>query len=229
MIYLILLLVVLAIIIGPQLWVKRVISKHNNPRDDIPGSGGQFAHHLLHKLELADKVNVEATDGGDHYDPRDKKVRLGKNHYECNSITALTIAAHEVGHAMQDAENNRWLNLRSRLVILAGMVEKVAPVALTLAPILLAVTRSPLLSFAVLTIGFAAIALTSLMHFITLPVELDASFNKALPILREGGYLPQDEDYQAAHSILRAAAMTYVAQSLFNLLNIGYWMRILLR
>ena len=229
MLYILLAIIIIALLVLPQWAIIHTLKKHNIPRDDIPGTGGQFAHHLLERLNLADSVKAEPCDGGDHYDPKAKAVRLGHNHFSNNSIAALTIAAHEVGHAMQDAEDNRWLTLRSRLVRIAVVMEKAAPVALTAAPLLLALTRSPLLSFLVLLVGFLSIAFSTLLHFITLPVELDASFNKALPILVEGDYLPRPEDYHSARTLLRAAALTYVAQSLFNLLNVGYWLRILRR
>ncbi|HEY9032845.1 MAG TPA: zinc metallopeptidase [Pseudomonadales bacterium] len=229
MIYLLLALLLIGLLVMPRLAIIHTLKKHNIARADIPGSGGQFAGHLLKRLALADDVSVEAVDGGDHYDPQAKTVRLGRDHFDRHSLAALVVAAHEVGHALQHAENNRWLALRQQLLNAAQLIEKIAPLTLTIAPLLLAVTRSPLLSFVVLAIGFLSIAMTTLLHLLTLPVELDASFNKALPLLVDGNYLPQPDDYPKARTLLRAAALTYVAQSLFNLLNIAYWLRLLRR
>ena len=227
MLFLILIIILLAIFIGPQLLVTSVLKRHNQPRDDIPGTGGEFANHLIHKLDLASKVKVEPTEQGDHYDPSSKTVALSPLFFQQNSLTAIVVAAHEVGHAMQDAENNRWMRLREKLLIVAHVIEKIAPLTLAIAPIALWITKAPGLSLFIFFIGFLSIAMTTLLHLLTLPVELDASFNKALPLLEKGNYLPTADDHKAAHSILRAAALTYVAQSLFNLLNIGYWLRLL--
>lgn len=227
MIYLLLFIVVIAILLLPQYWVQRVIQRHNQERADIKGSGAEFARHLLLGLNL--DVEVEETDSGDHYDPVDKKVRLSQAHYNQRSLAAMVIAAHEVGHAIQDAQEDKLFIRRIRLAKLAFWVQKIAPIALSISPIFLALTKSPILSFFTLLIGVAAVGLGSLVHFLTLPVEFDASFNKALPILKEGAYFDNKADYAAAHAILKAAAFTYVAASLYNLLNLAYWLRLLRR
>jgi Zn-dependent membrane protease YugP len=90
------------------------------------------------------------------------------------------------------------------------------------------VARIPQVSFLMFFIGFLSMALSTLVHFVTLPVELDASFNKALPVLKQGGYLRED-DLPHARRILKAAALTYVAGSLASLLNLSRWIAILRR
>ncbi len=229
MVYLLLALIALAVLAGPQIWVAHILKRYNKPDKNIAGTGGQFAQHLLKQLSLSDKVKVVESAAGDFYDPAAKTVNLGPDHFNQQSLAAITIAAHEIGHAIQDAENNNLLRKRQRLVTLSLMIEKIAPIALAITPILLAITKSPLISALTFLIAALSISTTSMMHFITLPVELDASFNKAMPILEKGSYFKSKKEYRAAKRILRAAAMTYVAQSLFNLLNIGYWLRILRR
>ena len=96
-----------------------------------------------------------------------------------------------------------------------------------LIPVAALVTRSPAAGLLVFLIGFGSLFLTTLVHLVTLPVELDASFNKALPILAEG-YLEKRE-LPAARRILRAAALTYLAGSLASLLNLGRWLVLLRR
>jgi hypothetical protein len=86
--------------------------------------------------------------------------------------------------------------------------------------------RSPAAIFAMIALGILLLAVRVLVHFFTLPVEYDASFNKALPILKEGGYL-QENDLAAARSVLKAAALTYVAGALMSLLNLARWIRLL--
>ena len=99
---------------------------------------------------------------------------------------------------------------------------------LLMAPIVLLVARIPAASGLMLLIAVGSMALGTLVHLVTLPVELDASYGKALPILKEGNYL-HDGDQRHAKKILKAAALTYVAGSLASLLNLGRWLAVLRR
>ncbi|MEL6225837.1 MAG: zinc metallopeptidase, partial [Pseudomonadota bacterium] len=92
----------LALMVLPSLWVRSVIARHGRDRPDFPGTGGEFARHVLDEMKLR-HVTVEPTDMGDHYDPSTKTVRLIPEHFDGRSLSAVVIAAHEVGHAMQDA------------------------------------------------------------------------------------------------------------------------------
>ncbi|MCD8522637.1 MAG: zinc metallopeptidase [Saccharospirillaceae bacterium] len=225
MIWLLLAVIALAVLILPGVWVQHVLKKHSNPRDDYPGNGGDMARHLLAKLELHD-VQVEATDQGDHYDPASKTVRLTSDKLNGKSLTAVVVAAHEVGHALQHARKETLFQSRTGFAVLAYWMQRIAPLALLLTPLLAAVT--PVASRLALIIAVGAMLIGTLVHIVTLPVEWDASFGKALPLLRDGEYL-DDADMNAARSILTAAALTYVAASLFSLLNIGRWLRYLRR
>ena len=93
---------VLALILAPQLWVRSVLLRHSAPRASIPQTGGEFARHLLDGMKLS-HVKVEETEQGDRCHPIAKAVRLKAEHFHGKSLTAVVIAAHEVGHAMQDA------------------------------------------------------------------------------------------------------------------------------
>lgn len=228
MIYLILFIILISVLIMPQLWVQSVLKRYGKDRKDIPGTGEQFAQHLLKRLALPE-LAVKQSETADYYSPEEKAVYLHKDRFSAHSLTALVVAAHEVGHAIQDHENYHWMQKRQRLVQVASVIAKVAPISLAVAPVLLLITKVPGLSLLVVLLGFSSIILTALMHLITLPVELDASFNKALPLLYAGRYLPKDSDYLKAKTILRAAALTYLAQSLINTLSLGYWLRMLAR
>jgi uncharacterized protein len=170
-------------------------------------------------------VKVEETAIGDYYDPDLKAVRLKPQHFHGRSLTAVVVAAHEVGHAMQDATNSPLLKNRTRLARVAVIVERVG--SMLAAPLAAAVFRHPAgILLVELAAGFAILGLGVVLHLTTLPVEFDASFNRALPVLRHGRYIP-DDDLPAARSILRAAAFTYVAAALMSLINILRWLRIL--
>ena len=113
--YLIIFSIVLLILVGPSLWVKGTIKKYSQPDDRYSFTGAVFAGKLLKALNLED-VKIESTEIGDHYDPIAKTVRLTVDKHDSKSLTAITIAAHEVGHAHQDATGYRPLKLRTLLV-----------------------------------------------------------------------------------------------------------------
>ena len=222
---LIVLAVVLALAVLPQIWVKKVIARHSGERLDFPGTGGEFARHILDEMKLT-HVKVEPTDLGDHYDPDAKAVRLTPQHLNGRSLSAVVIAAHEAGHAMQDATGFPPLQARTRLAKQAIRAEKVGAVVMLAAPIVLALAKAPHLLVIEVFVGVMIFALSILLHAVTLPVEFDASFHRALPVLKAGRYL-DDKDMPAAREILRAAALTYVAAAAMSVLDVARWIRVL--
>ena len=225
MLYLVLIVIVLAIMYLPGFWVKSVLKKHNHERSDFPGNGADMARHLLQKLNI-DDVKVEVTEHGDHYDPQDKAVRLTKDRFEGRSLTGVVVAAHEVGHAIQHHNNESLFTLRGGLARLSWLVSKAAPVFLAATPLLIWI--NPALSRWTLIAAVGSMLIGVLVNLATLPVEWDASFGKAMPMLEEGQYFSQSDMGSARH-ILTAAAMTYVAASLASLLNLGVLARLLRR
>jgi Zn-dependent membrane protease YugP len=222
-------LIILAVVFGlallPQMWVRRVIARHSAERADFPGTGGEFARHILDEMKLG-HVKVEETNLGDHYDPETKTIRLLPQHLNGRSLSAVVIAAHEAGHAMQDATGYAPLAARTRLAKQALRMEKVAAVVMLAAPIVLAVAKAPHVLLIEVFIGVMIFALSILLHAYTLPVEFDASFRRALPVLKAGRYI-DDKDMGSAKQILRAAAYTYVAAAAMSLLDVVRWFRLL--
>jgi Zn-dependent membrane protease YugP len=224
---LIAMVLLLAVLGLPSIWVQKIMRRYSEPEDRYPGTGGQLARHLLDSLNLKD-VKAESTDQGDHYDPQSRTVRLSKGNYEGRSLTAVTVAAHEVGHALQHRDGFGPFLLRQRLVKVSLAAQKGAGFMLLLTPVLMIALRSPRLGILTLLAGGLSMLCASLVHLVTLPTEIDASFGRALPIMREGGYLkPGDEPH--ARKVLRAAALTYVAASLFSVLNLSRWFTLLRR
>ena len=223
----ILIVALLALTIVPGLWVQSVMRRYREPANRYPRTGGQTARHLLDALGLRN-VTTEITDRGDHYDPLAKAVRLTKDNFYGRSLTAVTIAAHEVGHAMQDARGFGPLRLRTQLVHWVAPIEKLGAGMLMLAPLMGAVTRSPRLGLLGLAGGVLILATGVVVHFLTLPTELDASFVRALPLMKQHGVI-RDDDLPRARRLLTAAAFTYVAVALQSLLNIARWWAILRR
>ena len=224
---LVLVLVIVAVVFGPGLWVRRVMDRYSKPADRYSGTGATLARHLLDKSGL-DLVSVEVTAAGDHYDPDDKAVRLTEEKFNGRSLTAITVAAHEVGHAIQDRDGYAPLRLRSQLVRASRKFERLGAGVLLVSPFIGALTRAPALGVVMFVAGFITLGTSTLVHLATLPTEFDASFSRALPMLDQYGILKK-VDRRHARRLLMAAALTYVAASLMSLLNIARWWAILRR
>lgn len=222
-------LVVLAIaavallILGPGWWIKHTLNKYSEPANRYQGTGAELARHLLDQAGLQ-HVKVERTERGDHYDPLDKAVRLSELCFDQRSLTAVTVAAHEVGHALQDRDEGSMLHWRTRLARVVNAGDKLALVLMLAAPFMALLSRSSMLLWLFVIAAVSIQALGALMHLVTLPVEWDASFGRALPMLEQLKIL-HAADYPHARRLLRAAAFTYVAASLYSLLLLARWIR----
>jgi hypothetical protein len=215
----------LALLFGPRLWVRRVMARHGADRADLPGTGAELARHLLDEADLRG-VPVELTGDGDHYDPETRAVRLTPQHYDGRSIAAAAVAAHEVSHAVQHARGEPAFARRLSLVKQLVWVERLASVTLMATPLVFLLVKSPVLAILQVGAGLALLAIRIAVHVTTLPVEFDASFGKALPVLTRGRYLSAG-DLPAARSVLTAAAYTYVAAALAALIDVARWVRVL--
>ena len=224
---LVLIIALLALTIGPGLWVKRVMARYSRPADRYAHTGAETARRLLDSLELGD-VKVEVSDSGDHYDPAARAVRLAAGNYQEKSLTAVTVAAHEVGHALQDAQGFRPLKWRTQLVRWVGPVEKMGAVLMMATPLIIGITRLPVAGLLMFMGGLLTLGSAVVIHLLTLPTEFDASFGRAMPLLREQEVL-YEVDERHARRLLKAAAMTYVSASLMSLLNVARWIAILRR
>ena len=220
-------LLVLALVFGPGVWVRMVMSRYSEPANRYKGTGGELARHLLDHNELQ-HVKVEETPSGDHYDPVKKVIRLTPDKLNGRSLTAVTVAAHEVGHALQDAAGYAPLKVRTRLVMMTQPAQRLGAGILMAAPVIGVVTRAPLVIVLMILGGLMSLGATTLVHFVTLPTELDASFKRALPLLERSKIL-KPVDLPHARKLLRAAALTYLSASLASLLNIARWWALLRR
>lgn len=213
----------LALVFGPQAWVNATLRRYGQDRPDYPGTGGELARHLLDEAGL-DDVKVERIEAGDHYSAQDRAVRLSPAHFDGRSVTAVAVAAHEVGHALQHANAYGPLMLRQKLVGHAVVIQRLGSVVMMATPIMFALVRSPAALVAEIGAAFVLMLVSVVIHAVTLPTEFDASFRRALPILER--YIPES-DIPAARAVLKAAALTYVAGALVTLLNLSQWLRVL--
>ena len=221
-IYMLISLVGMALVFIPQMLVKSTYETFSRVKSEHNLTGAQVAQQILNDNGIHN-VRVESTSGEltDHYDPSAKVVRLSQGVYSATSIAALGIAAHEVGHAIQD--NRGFLPMRARAAFFPAV-----QAGQFLGPMLLMAGLGLRMFMGIG--GFTdLIALTGILfyasvvifHIITLPVEFDASF-RAVRALANGGYVTQRE-MGGTQKVLSAAAMTYVATALYSLMELVYW------
>ena len=227
MLWILLILLLVGLIFAPTLWVRWVMAAHGDPVEGMPGTGGELAQHLLEKFEV-DGTGVELSLVGDHYDPIARMVRLEEKHLNGKSLTAVAIAAHEVGHALQHHRGDKNLAARTKLVPVADKLARLSTGLIWAAPIVGLITRHPVPFSGLVVIGLCGLVARMLVHLVTLPTEWDASFGKALPVLMQGQYIAPSEEV-IVRKILRAAALTYFAAALADVLNLFRWVALLLK
>lgn len=228
MLYIIITLLVLAASFFPQFWVRYTMRKYGSNLDDLPGTGGEFAKHLVHRYQLSGTNIEKSLDGQNYYDPVSNTVRLSPSNYDNKSLTAVAVAAHEVGHVIQFNRKETISQLRGKYIPLSVQFKKMGAVMLLTMPIVALIFKAPIVIGIFIGVSLLFQLIGVLMYLIVLPEEWDASFNKALPILIEGEYLP-DHQLNAVSKVLKAAALTYFAGALAEALNIGRWIVVLLK
>ena len=210
------LIVLLSISILPVIWINYVFKKNDEILPNMPFNGIEFGNQLIKELELKD-VCLEKTLIGDHYDLDQRKVKVGEDRLRKKSLTSISIICHEIGHAIQHAENYTPLITRTKLVKNTLWINKIAFAVIYIGlPIIFATGYLPLIKVCTLLILFS-LFIGVVIHLVTLEVELDASFNKAMPIIKKK--IPAVY-HDSCRSILRAAAFTYVVGVFKNLISL---------
>lgn len=211
----------MALILGPRFWVRHVLRQYDREEGDYPSTAGELARELLDRHQLG-HVKVERTDIGDHYDQDDKAVRLNRGKIDRKTLTALTTAAHEVAHALQDASGYGPFVWRTRLVKVAQVTVEVGTVVLLAVPLTALLTRRPVPPAVVGSAAIAVLGAGVATQLAALPSELDASFGRALPLLRDG--VIGEGQVKDARKILMACSLTYIASSLAAVLSLWPWL-----
>ena len=212
------------LVYGPFLWVKFVLWRHSKEMAQMPGTGGELARHLVERFELDGVQVVKGQPDKDHYNPAVKIVSLSPRVFDGKSLTAVAVAAHEVGHAIQFVRNEPISQLRAKYLGKAFAIKRFGTGILIVFPVITLIFKMPYIMLLGIAVGVITMLASVLMYVAILPEEYDASFNKALPILKEG-YVPQ-EYYPAVRQVLRAAAFTYVAGALADVLRLWRWLRV---
>ena len=211
----------LGLVIGPRLWVSRVLKQYD-VAEDRADNAQDVARDMLDRHGLY-AVAVERTDIGDHYDPDSRTVRLSKRTFDNTSLTAITIAAHEVAHAQQHAVGYTPFVWRDRLARVAQVTGVTGTALIVAVPLTFLLTRRRLPPPLVGMAALAVLGTGTAAQLAAVPTELDASFRRALPMLRQG-YLAE-EQIADAHRILYACSLTYLAGSFAGVLHVWPWLR----
>ena len=210
-IYLIYFALLLIIPLWAQSKVKNTYKKYSKVANSSSMTGAQVARKILDENGLFD-VTIEEVKGvlSDHYDPRSKVVRLSSDNYHGHSMAAAAIAAHEVGHAIQDAEDYAFLKFRSALVPLASFGSRIA-IYIIIAGLIFSIPSLQLF-------GIIFMAAAVLFQIVTLPVEFNAS-SRAMDQLVGTGIIMNEEERETK-KVLDAAALTYVAAALVAVMEL---------
>jgi hypothetical protein len=206
------------------LWAQwKVNSTYNNfsrVRNARGVTGVQAADILIRQVGLQGQVQVQGTPGklSDHYDPRTRTLYLSPEVARSPSVASVGITAHELGHALQHAQNYAPLNFRMAIVPMVNIGSSLGYVVFFLGFCLATQAQG---SSLLMWLGILLLSGTALFSLVTLPVEFDAS-NRALTMLQASG-LMQPQELQGARSVLSAAAWTYVAAAASTLLNLLYY------
>ncbi|AEB12025.1 zinc metallopeptidase [Marinithermus hydrothermalis] len=197
-----LILLVFAATLLIQFWLQNVYARYSRVANSQGLTGAEVARAILDAHGLHN-VRVEMMPGTltDHYDPIKKVVRLSQTNYASSSVAALAVAAHEVGHALQDAQRYHWLVVRHQLLPAANIGSNLGPWLFIIGLFIGALGLAKL--------GLYLFAAAALFQLVTLPVEFDAS-RRALEILKRMNFLSPRE-MGGARTVLTAAALTYVA------------------
>jgi len=192
--------------VAPIFWYNYIFKKNDKVLINMPFTGFEFGQELLQEHNLND-VQIEATRLGDHYDLINKKVMVLEDRLAKKSLTSITIICHEIAHAIQHKENYKPLKRRNVIIRNTSWITQLGSGILLIGfPIIFATGSYGFIKICLAVAAFSLL-ISALIHLITLDVEIDASFNKAYPIIKQK--VPV-EYHQACRSILLAAALTYV-------------------
>ncbi len=199
------------IVLIAQVSINNAYKKYRRIKTKQGITGFEVARKILDENGMND-VHIVETRGQltDHYDPRRKVVRLSREIFHGDSIASVSVAAHEVGHAIQDKDNYVYMRIRATLVPIVNLVSYLGYFAMIISVI------AGITSY--LIIGIIIILATLLFQLVTLPVEFDASKRAKEELLRLN--IVNNDEIEGANAMLNAAALTYVAGLISTLLSL---------
>lgn len=225
--YMLIFFIGLIIITVPQMYVSRTYKKYLKVNASSGLTGGDVAREILRYNGLSDVVTVESIPGSlsDHYDSRSNTIRLSEENYFGRSISAVSVSAHEVGHAIQANKNYFPIKVREAFFPIASLGDKLGSFLLFAGLLMMFLMGIVGLGKMIAIIGVILYGAVVLFQFLTLPVEFNAS-TRALTLLRNYDFVSATE-IALSRKVLTAAALTYFAAALFALINLFYYLYIL--
>jgi len=204
-----------------SMMVKRTFSKYETVGTASNMTGAEAAKLMLERAGVTD-CNIEPIGGrlSDHYDPRDKTLRLSEPVYNARSISAIGVACHEAGHALQHATGYKFLQMRSKLVPVTNISSKMSMPVLMVGMLLM--SAAPALGTPVVLVGVALFAAAVVFSVITLPVEWDASARAKTAMVNAG--IVNEQEVAGAGRVLNAAFLTYLAAAIASIMTLLYYL-----
>jgi len=204
-----------------SMMVKSTFKKYETVGTQANLTGAEAARLMLERSGVT-HCRIEPVPGrlSDHYDPRDRTLRLSEPVYNARSISAIGVACHEAGHALQHAQGYPWLKMRSALVPVTNIASKMSMPVLMVGMMLLSL--APVLGQWVVLVGVALFSAAVVFSVVTLPVEWDASARAKTAMVRAGIVTPQEA--QGAARVLNAAFLTYLASAIASIMTLIYYL-----
>lgn len=206
---------------GASWMVKRTFKKYETIGTQSGLTGAESARLMLERAGVTNcRIEPIAGRMSDHYDPRDRTLRLSEPVYNARSISAIGVACHEAGHALQHAQGYKWLQMRSSMVPVTNIASKMSMPVLMVGMMMLSL--APVLGQWVVLAGVALFAAAVVFSVITLPVEWDASA-RAKTAMVNAGFVNQQEA-SGANKVLNAAFLTYLASAIASIMTLLYYL-----
>ena len=201
--------------------VKSTFKRYESVGTSSNMTGAEAAKLMLERQGVTD-CRIEPVSGrlSDHYDPRDKTLRLSEPVYNARSISAIGVACHEAGHAMQHATGYKFLQMRSKLVPVTNISSKMAMPVLMVG--MLMMSMAPALGTPVVLIGVVLFSAAVVFSVITLPVEWDASARAKTAMVNANIVSP--DEARGAGRVLNAAFLTYLASAIASIMTLLYYL-----
>ena len=208
----------------PTLWVKLTLSKYDYELQNMPFTGLEFGNSILEEKGLKEVTIQGEKKIGDHYNPTTKSVVVASERLDKKSLTSITVICHEIGHAIQHNENYQPLIQRQKIISATKWISNLGSIIFYIGiPAIIASGSFPFIRIC-LIIAFFSVIINMVIHLITLNVEFDASFKRAMPIIKDK--IPS-QYHKACKSILKVCAFTYLVGAMTSFLNLrNIWLLI---
>ncbi len=206
---------------GASWMVKNTFKKYETVGTRSNLTGAEAAQLMLERSGVTN-CRIEPVSGrlSDHYDPRDRTLRLSEPVYASRSISAIGVACHEAGHALQHAQGYKWLKMRSAMVPVTNIASKMSMPILMVGMMLLSL--APILGQWVVLVGVALFAAAVVFSVVTLPVEWDASARAKTAMVQAG--IVDGQEARGAAKVLNAAFLTYLASAIASIMTLIYYL-----